>query len=374
MKTARLKPKEERRLLRGHLWAYRNEFERFPDLEDGEPVDVVSGTGRFVGRGFYQAEGGIAVRILSSHQTDIGEAFFRGRIATALACRRQAQADQTVYRWLFGESDGLPGLVADRYGAFVSVQSACRFYEAHADLLVRLFCEHDGIEGVRLSLCGKVYSCGMPSDGLECEVDGVRMRVDVEGGQKTGLFLDQRENARRVRPYASGARVLDGHCYEGLWSCHAALASARHVLGVDTSEAAIERARANAQRNGVESRCTFECADVADVLGRSEPYDLVILDPPAYAKARSHVTKASARYQALNRAAMEIVTPGGLLVTSSCSHFVDTATFLEILKRAATAARRQAMVLGVFGAPADHPVLMAMPETAYLKCVFLRLP
>jgi 23S rRNA (cytosine1962-C5)-methyltransferase len=369
----RLLPKEERRLLRGHLWAYRNEFAEIPELDDGEIVDVLSAEGRFVGRGFYQSHGGIAVRILAWHQTDITPAFFASRIETARAFRETLFPAETTYRWIFGESDGLPGLVADRYGSVVAVQTSCPFYRSHIDSMSASLLAHEGVEGVRAEVCGETLRYGAVPEKTDCAVDGLRVRVDIEGGQKTGLFLDQRMNWPAVRRYAHGKRVLDGHCYAGLWSIHAALAGASHVTAADTSGLAIACAKVNADLNGVLERCSFERMDIMAALEGEGRYDLIVLDPPALAKSRAQERKALGLYQTLNTAALKALDPGGVLITSSCSHFVTAEGFLEILKRATAAARRQTWLLEVRGASLDHPVLMAMPETAYLKCVTLRV-
>ena len=371
-----LKAKEERRLLRGHLWAYRNEFGTIPSLPDGAVADVFSAEGRFVGRGFYQARGGIAVRLVSRRKEEIGGAFLRARIESALAFRQTLFPEEDAYRWIFGESDGLPGLVADRYGAIVSAQTSCAFYASRAEALAEAFLEQPGVEGVRLDVNNKVSRFGSAEnmDGpIECVSGGVRLSVDVESGQKTGMFLDQRENCLAMRRFAREARVLDGHCHIGQWSCHAALAGAASVLGVDTSGLAIEAAQRNAERNGVAGQCNFEEADIADVLDRGEHYDIVLIDPPGFAKTRQQAKKAQGLYLSLNAAAMKAVRPGGILVTSTCSHFVPREDFLETLKRAAISAQRTAWILEVRGASPDHPVLTVMPETEYLTCVFLRV-
>lgn len=373
MNQARLKPKEERRLLRGHLWAYRNEFEELPVLEDGALLDVTAGTGRLIGRGFYQAEGGIAVRILTRRPVPIDAAFFAGRIEAAKRLRDRLYPGASVYRWVYGESDGLPGFVADRYGDTICGATACAFYADHADDLASAFLSYPGIERIRLEVAGGVRRYGADPAPVEVELDGLRFIVDTEGGQKTGLFLDQRENCLAMRRFARGADVLDGHCYVGMWSCHAARAGARRVLGVDTSAKAVEAAENNARSNGLAAQCVFRCADIMEVLRQGMHYDLVLLDPPALAKSRAQLEKALGLYQALNREGMAAVRPGGYLITSCCSQVVDQTAFLEALRRAARAARRKVWVLGTRGAAADHPVLLAMPETAYLTCVFLRI-
>ncbi len=371
--SATLNAREERRLLRGHLWAYRNEFKQLPGVEDGALLDVFAENRRFVGRGFYQAEGGIAVRLLTGRQEEIDAAFFAERIARARALREQLFPGQNVYRWVFGESDALPGFVADRYDAVVSIQSSCAFYRPWAEALAALFLDNDGIEGVRMQLGGDVLIFGQVPERSEFLIEGLRCGFQLEGAQKTGMFLDQRLNCLTVRPFARGARVLDGHCYAGLWSCHAALAGAESVFGVDTSSQAVAQARANAELNGVADRCAFSCEEVEAALARPDHYTVVILDPPAFAKSRALKVKALARYHALNTAALKALEPDGILITSSCSHFVAPEDFVEMLKQAASAARRRVTLLELRGASPDHPVLLSMPETAYLKCAVLRV-
>jgi len=341
-------------------------------LVEGELVDVYSSEGRFVGRGFFQAQGGIAVRILSDHQSTIDPKFLADRISAAQVYRNRLFPGSNVYRWVFGESDGLPGFVADRYESVVICESSCAFYKAYAEALADAFRLHGGVGGVRISCCGEVISFGETPATVECTIEGMRFLVNAEEGQKTGLFLDQRLNVLAMRTFARGARVLDGHCYVGQWSCHAAASGASSVLGVDTSEKAVFSAQKHAEMNGLSKTCRFECADISDVLARGEMYDLIVLDPPALAKSRNQTSKALNLYQSLNRMALRNLSAGGVLVTSSCSHFVDREAFLETLKRAAAGAQRQVWILDVRGASPDHPTLMAMPETAYLKCVTLR--
>jgi len=372
MKQLRLKPREERRLLRGHLWAYRNEFHPLPPLDDGQLVDIYSDHRRFVARGFYQAEGGIAVRILSRRQTPVDAGFWRRRVDEARSFRERLWSGQDTYRWLYGESDGMPGFVADRYGSVVVCETPCAFYGSHAGELAEAFLQSEGVKGVKIAVANEILAYGEVPPEVECTVEDVRLSVALEGGQKTGLFLDQRLNSRQVQAFAPGARVFDGHCYVGMWSCRAALAGAASVFGVDTSGPAVERAGENARLNGVDGVCTFERADVLEALQRGEQYNVIVLDPPAFAKSRAQVKKALGLYQTLNRTALDALAPGGVLITSTCSHFVSREAFLEVLKRAVTSAQRQAWILNISGAAPDHPVLMAVPETEYLTCATLR--
>lgn len=369
--AAVLKPGEERRIQRGHLWAYRNEFSDLPALPDGEVFDVFTSARRFVCRAFYQAEGGIAGRALAYHQVDIDADFLRKRIGEALRFRRRLFPGSDVYRWVHGESDALPGLVIDRYGSAAAVQSTCAFYRTRRDLLAELLLRFDGIDAAAfLDDTGvDVRGGALPSGDLD--LDGVRVNLSFDLAQKTGLFLDQRENWPLIRRFSRGAAVLDGYCYHGLWGIHAALGGAASVLGVDSSESAVDRARINSECNGVASTCVFEKMRVEQALESGAAYDVIVLDPPAFAKTRGQARKAMARYEELNGKALAALNPDGILITCSCSHFMPLGDFLEAVKRAARSASRQVRVLGIRGAGPDHPVLPVMPETEYLKCVFL---
>jgi 23S rRNA (cytosine1962-C5)-methyltransferase len=371
--SATLKPREERRLLRGHLWAYRNEFKQLPDAQDGALVDVFTSQRRFVGRGFFQASGGIAVRLLTRHQETIDGEYLESAIRRAHAYRETCFPGEATYRWVFGESDGLPGLVIDRYGPLAVAVSDCAFYAAWADSLAEVLLKTEGVFYVHLRLGGDDRIVGDPPEEIPYSLDGAAYTLRLDGTQKTGAFLDQRCNRQAIAHLVRDARVLDGHCYHGHWSVAAASAGAGHVTGVDTSGPALDQARANAEANGVADRCTFQQQPVEDALKTEEPYDVVIVDPPAYAKARAQRSRAIARYRTLNTAAMAAVKPGGYLVSCSCSHFVDPAAFQDMLKQAAAGAQRTAWLVEMRGAGPDHPVLLAMPETAYLKCAILRV-
>ncbi len=376
LKSLTLNPKEDRRLMRGHLWAYRNEFKHLPDgIADGEVVDVFSDGRRFVGRGFYQTQGGIAVRIVTRHQEELDAEFFLSRFAAARALRERLFPGSTVYRWIYGESDGLPGLVVDRYGTVAVARAASVFYDACAKMIADACMADGGTTGVVFAWGNTTKTFGTVPEIVPIDVDGVKAELNLAEAQKTGLFLDQRRNWQSIRAFAQGSRVFDGHCYHGFWSCNAALAGAKSVLGVDTSEKAVEQAARNAELNGVADKCVFIKSDVEKVLGEATNFfDVIVLDPPALAKNRTLVRKALPRYQAINELALRRIAPeGGILITSSCSHFVDTPTFLETVKYAASAVGRRVSLLEMRGAAPDHPVLLTMPETAYLKCAVLRV-
>lgn len=374
--AATLKPGEDRRVIRGHRWVYRNEIHTItPVPPDGGLVDIYSAEKRFIGRGYYQQSGGIAARIFSSHQETPDRSFWEKRLRRALALRETLYPGETVYRWIFGESDQLPGLIVDRYGNMAVAEFESPFYRQHLEHLV---------EAIRsLSPVCSVYVrqrnhtpewYGPPVERVTFSIGNLQGSFQPERTQKTGLFLDQRSNWPLIRPFSAGAAVLDGHCYHGWWGLHAALGGAVTITACDTSSAALEQARENARLNGVEDRFQFEECPVETLLANaSRQFDVIVLDPPALAKNRTHVKPAMNRYIEINTLALRNLRPDGILITASCSHFVDDPLFEEILKRAAYKARRRVSVLAWRGASPDHPVLLAIPETSYLKCVMLRV-
>ncbi len=368
-----LKESEEKRILRGHLWVFRNEIASQPDIEDGALTDIFSAQGRFLGRGFWQTKGSIAVRILSRHQKPIDVAFFRKRFTDALSLRERLYPCSRVYRWVHAESDGLPGFTADRYENVIVGKTSCRFYERNRELFAESLLSFADVTGVRLQVQEETYDFGEVPSNVTVKVNGMSFTVDLDHRQKTGMFLDQRENAVAAGRYVQGKRVLDGHCFIGLWSCAAAAAGALEVIGVDTSSSAIELARTNARQNRLDTVCRFVRSDVLEILSSEKPFGAVFLDPPALAKSQSLKEKAIPLYSALSRCAMEALLPGGILVCSSCSHAMDRKGLLEALKRAARTVQRTVKILEIRGAAPDHPVLLSVPETEYLTCVFCQI-
>ena len=367
-----LKPNEERRILRGHLWIYRNEFSVPPEMPDGAVFDVFSSSRRFVCRAFYQEEGGIAGRVLSWHQETVDGAFLRKRLEQALRLRGRLFPDSRVYRWVHGESDFLPGLVIDRYDSVAAVHSSCAFYRQQRDALAGALLKTDALATLAFACEQGLEVRGEPLCSREILFKEVRALIPPADVQKTGLFLDQRENWPEIRRFARDATVLDAYCYHGLWGIHAALAGARSVTGIDSSEPAVRQARLNAELNGVDDRCHYEKGRVEELFDSSGTFDVIVLDPPAFAKSRGQVKKAMGLYEEINRKALKALQPEGILVTCSCSHFITREVFLEVVKRAARSVSRPVRVLAVRGAGPDHPVLPVMPETEYLKCVILQ--
>ena len=389
-------PKAESAILRGHPWVYADEITAAPDPapENGGVVDVVSRKGRYLGSGLLSEASKIRVRLLSRNANDrFDEEFWRRRIQYAWAYRKAVYPPEDLQccRVVFGEADGLPGLTVDRFGPILSVQILSYGMEKRRELLARLLVETlaadgEAIQGVFLRNDVALREKEGLSEGkgwLEvpglCHPEkaqtiitenGVRYHVDVENGQKTGFFLDQKLNRRRVAGLSKGRRVLDCFTHTGSFALNAAFGGAEHVTAVDVSEAAVEMARANAILNGLEGRMDFVCADVFDLLPGLEgkhDYDFIILDPPAFTKARKTAANAMRGYKEINYRAMKLLPRGGILATASCSHFATPAMFEKMLGEAALDAGRQLRQIEARQQAPDHPILWNVEETNYLK-------
>ncbi len=386
----RLKPRESRRIKRGHRWIFSNEIaDTVKDLPPGSLVDVVDERGAPLGRGYVNPQSLITIRLLAPAGREIDAAFFRGLLAAARSYRERICGSRTAGREVFGEADGLPGLIVDRYGQFLVVQSLTAGIEVCLPLILDLLEEiHSpraivlrndaparGLEGLTAEV--RVARGQLDSeDGIvETEVDGLAVEVDLLAGQKTGWFLDQSENRRRLAEYAGGRRVLDVFCYAGAWGLAALKAGAAEVLAVDSSAPAVSAARRNAERNQVGDRFRAEEASVFDRLRKLDSersrFDLVVLDPPAFIKSGKKVAEGVRGYREINRLGLRLLAPGGILVSSSCSHHLPAEEFLAVLRRAAADTGRTVRLLEFRGQARDHPVLLSMPETTYLKCAFL---
>ncbi len=371
----------------GHLWIYAGEIRSLAgEAEPGEVVDVRAADRTFLGRGYFNPRSTIAVRLLTRQREAIDDAFFRRRLEEALALRRRVVAGSTAYRLVCSEGDGLPGLVVDRYGGVLVLQVLTLGMARQQERLVRLLQElvqptaiygrNDApvrrLEGLPRE-AGFLAGEGPPL--VDIEEAGLRFRVDVVGGQKTGFYLDQRENRQAVEAYARG-EVLDVFCYTGGFALHAARAGAT-VLGVDSSAEAVAAAAAHARWNGLAERCTFQAGNAFDVLralARQGPrFDVVVLDPPAFAPSRRALPRAAAAYKEINLRALKVLRPGGVLVSCSCSSHVSEELLCALVAEAAHDARRRVRLLEARGQARDHPVHPGMPETRYLKCLILEV-
>ena len=386
-----LRPGHDRRLRAGHPWIFSNEIDRIDGIPNGgDAVVVFSSRGDCLGTAYYNPHSLIAGRLLSRRQESIDTVdFFHQRLAAALDYRRRLYGERTALRLVHGEGDGLPGLVVDRYDSVLSIQLLTLGMERRRELILQALCEllapaaivarNDvgvrELEGLPLGV--ELLHGELPAE-VVAEENGLFFRVDVTGGQKTGHFLDQKENHLALRGRVEGRRVLDLFCYSGSWAAHAARFGAREVIGVDISAGALALAAENARRNDLQSICSFQRADVFDLLrdwGKAgEKFDTVVLDPPAFVKSKKKLPEAIRGYLTINRRAMELVAPGGTLFTCSCSHHLQREVFLDLLRQAAAQAGRDARLLELRGQSFDHPVLLACPETDYLKCAVLQLP
>jgi 23S rRNA (cytosine1962-C5)-methyltransferase len=388
MKRVILKRGEERRIRAGHCWVFSNEIENIRDpFAPGEPVDVSTSGGRFIGRGYINPHSLIAVRLLTRAREEVDSQFFRRRIQAALGYRRALYPGDRTYRVVYSESDGLAGLIVDKYEDYLAVQTLTLGMNRHLELIVEVLAELLAPRGIVLRNDTSAAELeGMPPEQriihgditgvVRIEQDGVLFDVDPLTGQKTGFYLDQRDNRQRLEKLVRGSEVLDCFCYTGAWSLYAARYGARRVLGIETSAHAISQAQANARLNGSDV-CEFQKADTLPrlkQLARSRTqFDCVVLDPPAFAKSKKHLRQALAGYLTVNRHAMRVVRPGGYLVTSCCSHHVDRESFMALLRKGAAQAGRRTYVVEFGGQSRDHPVLLAVPETEYLKCYILRM-
>ena len=389
-------PKAEAAILKGHPWVYADEITAAPDTapENGAVVDVLSRKGRYLGSGLLSEASKIRVRLLSRNANDrFDEDFWRRRIEYAWAYRKAIYPaeDLQCCRVVFGEADSLPGVTVDRFGPILSVQILSYGMDQRKELLARLLVETlqaDGqvIEGVFLRNDVALREKEGLSEGkgwLEAPglahpekaetvitENGVRYHVDVENGQKTGFFLDQKLNRRRVAQLAKGRRVLDCFTHTGSFALNAASGGAARVTAADISADAIAMAQRNAERNGL-TNMDFLCEDTFELLPRLEkeghPYDFIILAPPAFTKARRTVENAMRGYKEINYRAMKLLPRGGYLATASCSHFATEELFIRMLRSAAKDAHRQLRQIEVRQQAPDHPILWGVPETNYLK-------
>lgn len=372
----------EQRVLGGHPWVFRSDIEREDGAADGLPVRVLTSAGRFLAMAVYNPRSQISLRILSRRDEPVDGAFIRGRVRRAVDYRRRF-ADLNSCRLIFAESDGLPAVIADKFGDVIVVQILClgmeRFKADIVDALVKELSprgvyerndvpvrELEGLSQQTGLLWGEV------PDRVEMQENGVRFLVDVKEGQKTGFFLDQKENRAAIAPFVPGMRVLDCFTHTGSFALHAARYGAAEVTGVDISEHACACALENARLNGVEDRVRFECANAFDFLRAQQTakaqYDVVILDPPAFTKTRSAVEGALRGYKEINLRGMKLTRDGGFFVTCSCSQHVTPDLFRGMLMDAQKDAHIQLRQIEWRTQGRDHPILLSSPETQYLKC------
>lgn len=373
----------------GHLWIYAGYVEEVSgELISGDVVDVMAPNGRFYARGLYNPASKIRVRILTFDDKPITEQFWRGRLAQAVRLRQRVVADTNAYRLIYGEADRLPGLVVDRYDDVLVMQTLSSGMDRRKDLLADLLCQESGATRVYLRNDAKSRTLeGLPVErgflrgggatSVGIQEGPARFLVDIERGQKTGWFCDQRENRLVTAQFAAGAEVLEVFAHTGAFGIHAALAGAKSVEGLDVCEEALALARNHAVLNKVGDRCVYRSANAFEEMRKLERgghrYDLVLLDPPAFARSKQAVPRALAGYKDVNLLGMRLTKPEGFLVTSSCSHHVTEQELWTGIRLAARDAKRQVRLLEQRGQAMDHPILATMQETRYLKCFILQV-
>lgn len=372
----------------GHPWVFRHEVERIDgEFEDGDIVEVYNFKNKFVGKGFINSKSQILVRILTRKNEEINIDFFKKRVQDAWEYRKSIGYVNNC-RLIFAEADFLPGLIVDKFGDVLVMQTLSKGVDRYKDKLVDILVDvvspkaiyerNDAkireIEGLELK---KGFLYGKSSTEVEIEENGIKMIVDIENGQKTGYFLDQKENRVAIRNFVSDKTVLDCFCHTGGFTINAAKFGAAKVIGVDISDTAIEQAMKNAKLNGVEDKCEFVVANVFDYLNelddKKEKYDVVILDPPAFAKSIHTIKNAKRGYKEINLRAMKILKKGGILVTCSCSHYMKPDLFFEVIKDAAKDAKKTLRMIEYRTQAKDHPYLINYEESLYLKCFIFQV-
>lgn len=383
MASAFLIPGKEKRVYGGHPWVFRSDIAKVEgDFVPGDIVDVMSSKGRFLAKAYYNPQSQIALRIMSLKDEPIDRAFIFRRVKEAVDYRCTF-ADLHSCRVIFAESDRLPALIVDSFGDVLVLQCLAlgmeRFKQDVVDALVEelhpagIWERNDvpvrRLEGMEMTT-GLLY--GQVPDRVEMVENGVHFWVDVKEGQKTGFFLDQKENRAAIAPFVKDKTVLDCFTHTGSFALHAGFFGAKEVTGVDISGFACEFATENAKLNHLEDRVHFVEANAFDLLSQQSregvKYDVVILDPPAFTKTRSAVASATRGYKEINLRAMKMVKPGGYLVTCSCSQHISPDAFMDIVRDAAHDAHVQLRQVEYRTQGRDHPILPAAPETQYLKC------
>lgn len=409
-----LKNKEEKEVQQGYPWVFDNEISHFkhrPDersewkneelkdctVPDGSVVEVYTKAGGFLGTGIINRKSKITIRIIDSEHADkIFEdvnAYWENKIANAYNMRRMYYSDSDSYRLIFGEADFIPGLICERFcdekgKVFIVIQFlslSCEVFREEILSALKKVCKPDGIyERSDASVRDKE---GLPQVagwiGKEFETkitiveNGIKLGVDIANGQKTGYFLDQKFNRVSAAKFCHGKRVLDTFTHTGAFGLNAVKEGAREVISVDISPEAVEMVNHNIKLNNADDKMKGVCADVFDLLKKyeadGEKFDVIILDPPAFTKSAKMIEKAYGGYKEINLRAMRLLNEGGILITCSCSYFMETQMFCDMIMHAAMDSHKRVQILEKRGAGPDHPVLLGYPKSEYLKCVICRV-
>lgn len=385
MDKVRISKKGAARLAAGHPWVYRSDLIDAEKAQPGATVTVADPSGRSLGVAHYSSTSLIALRLLDRGHPPIDASFYRQRLERAQAHRNRHVRGTDCYRLVHGEADQLPGLIIDRYGSYFVLQAQTQGMDAHtpwiAEALTSLYnpaaivARNEATVRAKESLPQEVRVLqGEAPEQIEATLNGLRWRVNLLKGQKTGIFLDQRENYRAILPFSRG-RALDCYTSTGGFALHMA-AVCESVEGVDSSEEALKTAEWNRQANSI-ANVSWREADVFDILASFQSarrhYDTIVLDPPAFAKSRASVEAALRAYREINTRALKLLNSGGTLISCSCSHHISEATLFDVIAHASLDASRTLRVLARFTQALDHPILLTVPETSYLKCLVLEV-
>ncbi|HPZ08606.1 MAG TPA: class I SAM-dependent rRNA methyltransferase [Candidatus Eremiobacteraeota bacterium] len=384
-----LKKNEDKRIRQGHPWIFSNEIKTCEGLyEDGDIVDVYDHKKKYIGSGYFNSHSLIAIRILTRENVAINRFFFQSKILKALQYREKITGEKDAFRVIFGESDHLPGLIVDKYKSFLVVQFLTlgieKFRYDIIDILKELF-DPEGIilrndssfrklEGLKQE---KIILGGIKNENKDIIIEegNIKFKVDLWEGQKTGFFLDQRDNRDYFSALSLSGKGLDCFCYSGAWGMRDTEAS--EVTFLDSSESAISLVRINAELNSKIDNIKVRKEDVFEFLSsnitRGETFDWIVLDPPAFVKNKKSIKKAIYRYRELNLKAMKLLKEGGILITCSCSYNLKEDTFTRLIKEASIEVNKEIRVIACGNQAKDHPVLISMPESKYLKCFFLQI-
>ncbi len=389
IKTIELLPKKELRIIKGDPWAWRADIKTsLEGFDPGDIVRVIDSKGRFVGVGYINPESLITVRLLTYEDREINYEFFEEKIESALKLRRELYPGEESFRLVFSEGDFLPGLVVDKFENIVVLQITTFGMELRKDWIVKAIekvlnpdviversdspvRKKEGLEPLKGILKGKI-------DGETIiKINGLNFVINPLEGQKTGFFLDQRENYLLLMDISRGKRVLDAFCNNGAFGIHSFKFGAEEVVFLDASEKALELVNKNLKLNGISGNYTFLRADALKFLKvmerNGEKFDLIILDPPAFIKDRSKLKEGMRGYKEINLRAMKMLRDGGFLLTCSCSHLLSRENFLKVLEESAFDSGRIVKVLDFRTQPKDHPYLLCLPESNYLKCALLQV-
>lgn len=384
-----LRKKVGDRVVNGHPWIFSNELGDVDgDYQPGDIVEVYSYNGSFIGKGYINPSSQITIRLLTRDKEEqVNNDFFYNKIKEAWEYRRQIGYVENC-RLIFGEADGLPALIIDKFNDYLVIQTLALGIDmwkgAIVDALNKIFSPKGIYERNDVPVReveGLPQIKGFLSDPFDTNIiineNGLKFHVDIVNGQKTGYFLDQQDNRRAIQHIVKDADVLEAFCYTGTFSMHAAHYGAKSVLGLDISDKAVATATANAKLNGFEDRCRFEAVNAFDVLKtwskENKKYDVVMIDPPAFTKSRANIQKAITGYKEINLRSMKLVKPGGFLVTASCTNLVPPEMFLDIIGMAAKDAKRRLRQVTWQTQASDHPILWHVPTTQYLKFLIVQV-